>query len=158
MNPKELLIPIAALAVSATGVSAVNGDVRAQAVLTDDQISAFETAQELRSEGDKDAARAIINQAGLDSATLESVRQAMHAHKDALRTAIDAAVEQNDYPAFKEAIVGSPLADIITTQKEFQLFSEAHTLRKQGDSETSQQIMDDLGLKPHHAQGLALNV
>lgn len=148
MNAKALLIPIAALALSATGVSAFNGDVLEKAGLTNDQISAFETAHELRKEGDKDGARSILEKAGIDIETMESVRKAMHEHKDAMRTAIDLAVENNDYESFLKAIEGSPMADIVNTEEDFKMFAEAHQLRADGDMEAAKEIMDELGFQP----------
>ena len=154
MNAKTLLIPIAAFAVTVTGASAFNGEVLKEAGLNDDQISAFEEARELRKEGDKEGARDIIIEAGIDQDTMESVREAMKAHRDEMRSAIDTAVANNDYEAFLTAIADSPLADIITSEEDFKLFSEAHELKEAGDREGAHAIMEELGFeKPmfgHH--------
>jgi tetratricopeptide (TPR) repeat protein len=145
MEAKALLIPLAAFALSATGVSAFNSDVLQKAGLTQEQISAFEQAHELRRDGDKDAAREVLQEAGIDLQTMESVREAIHKYKEAVRSAVDEAVENNDYEAFKIAIEDSPLADIITTQEDFELFSEAHKLHEEGEHQAAHEIMEDLG-------------
>lgn len=142
---KALLIPIAAFAVTVTGASAFNSDVLERAGLDDDKISAFEQAHELRDKGDRDGARNILMEAGIDIDTMKSVREAMHEHHEAMRTAIDEAVEDGDYDAFKEAIQGSPLEDIVTSEDDFNQFSEAHQLREEGDREAAREIMEDLG-------------
>jgi len=148
MEAKALLIPLAAFALSATGVSAFNSEVLEKAGLNEDQISAFEEAHELRKEGNKDAARTVLENAGIDLHTMEALREAMHEHKQAMHSAIDEAVDDNNYEAFKEAIAGSPLADIITTQADFELFSEAHKLHEEGKHQEAKEIMEELGMHP----------
>lgn len=145
---KALLIPLAAFAVTVTGASAFNSDVLMKAGLTEEQISAFEEAHELRKDGDKEGARNLIAEAGIDIDTLSSVREAMHEHKKEMHTAIDEAVEAGNYEAFLVAIEGSPLADIITSEEDFNLFVEAHELRESGDKEAAHEIMEDLGFEP----------
>jgi uncharacterized protein YgbK (DUF1537 family) len=144
---KALLIPVAAFAVTVTGASAFNSEVLERAGLNDTQISAFEEAHELRIEGDREAAREVIVDAGIDQDTLESVREAMKEHRQETRTAISEAVEDEDYDAFQEAIEGTPLADLITSEDDFELFVEAHELREAGDKEAAKEIMEDLGFE-----------
>lgn len=146
MEAKALLIPLAAFALSATGVSAFNSEVLQRAGLSQQQISAFEEAHELRMEGDKEAAREVLQEAGIDLQTMESVREAMHAYKEAQRTAIDDAVENNDFEAFKKAIEGSPLVDIIITQEDFEIFRDAHRLHAEGDHKAAMAAMEELGV------------
>lgn len=166
MQAKTLLIPLAAFALTATTASAFNSEVLQRAGLTEVQIEAFETAHELRKEGDNDRARTVLAKAGIDIKTMESVREAMHEYKDAMRTAIDDAVRNNDYDAFKQAIEGSPLADIITRKEDFALFKEAHDLREAGEIAQAREIMEELGMEhgplvhhfmhhPHHMHGFS---
>lgn len=148
MYAKALLIPIAAFALSASSVSAFNTDILEEAGLNQRQIQAFSSAYDLRKEGDLTAARNILKDAGIDLEAMEAVRAAIHKHKEAMRTAIDEAIEADDYAAFKKAIEGSPLSDIVTTEDDFKLFAEAHSLREEGDYRASKKILDDLGLDP----------
>ncbi|OGG41791.1 hypothetical protein A2837_01085 [Candidatus Kaiserbacteria bacterium RIFCSPHIGHO2_01_FULL_46_22] len=143
MNLRSVLIPVAAFAVTVTGASAFNSELLQKAGLTEDQISAFEEAKELREAGDLDAARDVLEEAGVDEGVMERLRDTMHGHHKALR----AAIEDNDYEAFREAIEGSPLADIINTEEEFERFVEAHNLIKNGDKESAKEIFDDLGIE-----------
>jgi len=155
---KALLIPIAAFAVTVTGASAFNSEVLENAGLNDDQISAFEQAHELRKDGEREAARDIIADAGIDTDTLHEVREAMKEHRESMRTAVDQAVEGSDYNAFLEAIEGSPLVDIITSEDDFELFVEAHGLREAGDKEAAREIMEDLGFEGKmHGKGHGMN-
>lgn len=155
MKAKSILIPLAAFALTVTTAQAFNSEVLVRAGLTDEQIEAFEEARELREEGDRDGARDVLVEAGVDEETLRKVHDAMHEYRDERRTAIDEAVENNDYEAFKEAITGSPLADIITSETDFEKFSEAHQLRQEGDNEAARDIMDELGFEPpRHGDGM----
>ncbi len=148
MEAKSLLIPLAAFALSATGVSAFNSDVLEKAGLTEKQIAAFEEARELREDGDIEGARDVLIEAGINLPVMESVREAMHEKMLSQRTALDAAIDTDNYQAFKEAIEGSPLADIVTSEDDFQQFSEAHRLHKKGKHEEARMIMEELGF-PH---------
>ncbi|MAZ66165.1 MAG: hypothetical protein CMF25_03565 [Kangiellaceae bacterium] len=145
---KALLIPIAAFAVTVTGASAFNSEVLVKAGLNTDQVAAFERAHELRMEGDKEAARELIMGAGIDMETMHSIRDAMHEHQQEMRSVIDDAVEARDYAAFIEAVEGSPVADIVTSEDDFKRFVQAHELRAEGDKEAAQAIMNDLGFEP----------
>lgn len=126
MNPKALLIPIAAFALSATSVSADNTSLLQRAGLSNRQIQAFQIARRVQEDGDKNKARSILENAGIDIAVIESVRDAASQEKLAMEDAIATAIKSNDYQAFKAAISGSPLADIVNTESEFRLFAEAH--------------------------------
>lgn len=145
---KALLIPVAAFAVTVTGAQAFNSEVLEKAGLTETQISAFEQAHELRKEGDKEAARDVIAEAGIDLDTMHAVREAMHEHRHEMRDAMHEAIENNDYGAFLEAIADSPLADIVTSEEDFDLFVEAHNLRQEGEHEAAREIMEELGFEP----------
>ena len=143
---KALLIPVAAFAVTMTGMTALSRDVLASAGLNDDQLSAFQTARDLRLQGDREAARDTLVGAGIDDRTIQAVRDAMQAYRGSHPDAIEMAVQNDDYAAFQAAIAGSPLADLITTQDEFARFGEAIRLRNAGDSATADDIFADLGL------------
>lgn len=142
MNAKALLIPIAAFAVTVTGAQAFNSEVLERAGLNDTQIEAFEEARELRENGDHDGARDVLVDAGVDADTMSAIREVMHAERDAMHVAMEAALEDDDYDAFKEAVEGSPLADIITSEADFELFKEAHEHR-----EAARDIMEELGFE-----------
>lgn len=74
------------------------------------------------------------------------LRQARH---EALRVAIT----NNDYEAFKNAIVDTPLADKVSTEN-FAKFVEAHRLHEAGDHDGAKAIMDELGIKGLHKKGM----
>ena len=152
MRGKALLIPLAAFAVTVGTAQAFNPEVLERAGLSNEQISAFEEAHELRKAGDRDAARDVIAEAGIDEEVMENIREAMKEWRADHREAIKEAVENEDYEAFLAAVEGSPLADIITTEADFALFVEAHELRESGDREGAKAIFDELGIekKRHH--------
>lgn len=145
MQSKSLLIAIAAFAVTATGVQAYGGmKVLERAGLSEEQISAFETARELRESGDFEGARDALLDAGVDEETLRSVHEASKEMRDAMHQAL----EDGDYEAFKAAVEGSPLAEVIDTEADFQKFIEAHELRKEGKWNEAKEILDELGVEP----------
>lgn len=145
MYAKSLLIPIAAFALSATGVSAFNPDVLQNVGLSDDQISAFEDARGLRQEGQLEKARDVLKNAGITVETMERMRKAIQKQRETIRTAIDQTVETDNYLAFKEAVVNLPLYDIITSKEDFELFKQAHELHRQGENTQTYTILDELG-------------
>lgn len=145
MQSKSLLIAIAALAVTATGVHAhAGGTLLYRAQLSEDQRAAIQEAAQLRAEGNITAARDVLVEAGIDESALSALRRA----KQESHRAIHAAVEANDYQAFTLAIAGTPLADVITSEEDFAIFKEAHDLRQAGSREEAAQLYNELGVSP----------
>ena len=87
VQSKSILIAIAALALTATGAQAFSGDALVEAGLTDSQLAAFEVARELRAEGDTDAARDVLVEAGIDEKVLEQVRSALSSKRPTVTAA-----------------------------------------------------------------------
>ncbi|MEK7638693.1 MAG: hypothetical protein AAB388_00885 [Patescibacteria group bacterium] len=145
MQSKSLLIAIAALALTATGVQAYGGkDLLRRAGLSEAEQVAFEEARQLREDGDYTAARGVLEEAGVTEETLEAIRKAA---RDA-RQEMHMAVLAGDFAAFKRAIVDTPLEDLITTEADFQAFVEAHELKNAGKLDEAQSVLDDLGIQP----------
>jgi hypothetical protein len=142
---KTILIPLAAFAVTVTGASAFNSDMLKRAGLNDEQIAAFEEAKELKESGDKEKARDVLVAAGVDEDVIKQVREAMREHADAIR----AAIENNDYEDFRDAVEDSPLAEIISNEDDFDKLVEAHEFMKSGDREAAQDIFEELGFPQH---------
>lgn len=146
---KNILIPVAAFAVTVTGASAFTGGDWAEKLdidLTDAQLSALEQAKEVREES-REEAKQILEDAGLDEETMQSIREAMHEAREENRAEVKAAIEAGDYEAFKTAIEDSPLAEKITSEADFEKFAEAHELMEAGDREAAKEIMDELGIE-----------
>ena len=158
MNSKSLLIAIAAFAVTATGAQAFVGtNYLVQAGLSQTQVEAFTQARELRLKGKSEEARDLLLEAGLDEDAMDSIRAAARA----AHVAVQAAIENEDFAAFRTATEGTPLYDIITTEADFKLFVEAHDLRTEGKYEEAREIFDELGVpardkKGHHGRGMMM--
>jgi DNA-binding transcriptional MerR regulator len=147
---KKIMIPVAAFAVTATAVSAFNGDVLRQldTDLTETQISTLEKVSALRQNGaSRDEIKNALSEAGIDHDTMKEIRTAMHDQREKMHDAIESALETKDYEAFMLAVVGSPLAEIITSKEAFDKITEAHALKESGDHEAARAIMDELGMK-----------
>jgi len=147
MNSKSLLIAIAAFAVTATGAQAYVGNkTLTRAGLTAEQITALDEARSLRAEGEVEKARNVLVEAGVDEEALAAIREAAREAREAMHAAVDA----GDFAAFREAVVDTPLADVITTEADFELFREAHELRAAGNHDEAHEIMRELGVPPHN--------
>ena len=145
MKSKPFLIAIAAFAVTATGVQAFgNSQMLERAGLSEKQISAFESAREKRESGDFAGARDVLVEAGVDEKVLQSVHKVMHENRDAMLQALEA----GDYSAFKIAVAGTPLADVIDTEEDFKQFAKAHSLKQEGKWNEAKVILDELGVEP----------
>lgn len=150
MQSKSLLIALAAFAVTATGVQAydVSNKYLNQAGITADQVQALSQARDLRRKGEKDKARDLLVEAGVTEDTINALRKASKSAK----SDIENAVQKNDFTAFRQAVLGTPLYDIVNTEADFALFREAHALRAEGKHQEARDVMKDLGLKHqnHH--------
>ncbi len=144
-STKALLIPIAAFAVTVTGVSAFSPDMLERANLSEEQRSAFEQAYELRKEGNKEGARDVLAQAGVDMEAVKEVHQAIKGKRQEMHEAIEDAMKDGDYEAFLQAVADSPMLEKIDTPEEFDQFTKAYKLKELGDMEGARAIMADLG-------------
>jgi hypothetical protein len=159
MKSKPFLIAVAAFALTATGVQAF-GDAQMlqRAGLSQAQISAFEVAREKREAGDLDGARDVLVEAGVDEDVLQSVHKIAHES----RAAMHKALTEQDYEAFKVAVAGTPLAETIDSEADFEKFAEAHALKEAGKWDEAKVILDELGVTPparggmmgHHGRGM----
>ncbi len=149
MHSKSLLIAIAAFAVTATGAQAFVGSrYLSESGLSETQVEALREAQDLRKEGKSDEAKELLVEAGIDEGAMESLREAMHMARQAMHDALAA----GDYDAFKIAVEGSPLADIVTSEKDFEEFAKAHELKKEGKYTEAKEILTELGI-PERGEG-----
>ena len=149
MQSKSLLIAIAAFAVTATGAQAFVGTQNySQLGLSTQQVQAFTQARDLRRKGEVEKARDVLLEAGVTEDTLATLRSATHGPHQAVHEAVLA----NDFEAFKLAIVGTPLADIVTTEADFAEFKKAHDLKTLGKMSEAKVILDELGV-PHKGMG-----
>ena len=153
---KQIMIPMAAFAVTVTGVSAFNPDVleKIEVDITDTQVAALEEAHELRQAGaDEDEIRAVLEEAGVDRETLQEVRAAVKEVRKEARAAIEVTLEAEDYDAFLEAADGTKLADAVTSETDFELLVEAYELKESGDKAGAAEIMAELGVEKHDKRG-----
>lgn len=149
------MVPVAAFAVTATGVSAFNGDVleKINVNLTTSQIEALEESHELRQAGAFDEARAVIEAADIDRDTMHEIRSAFHQYKMELRDGIKAALEEDDYEAFAALVADTPLGEKITSEAQFEQFKQAHLLMEDGEFAAAKEIFTELGIERHGKGG-----
>lgn len=146
----NILIPLAAFAVSVTGAATLSPDLMRRAGLNEEQIAAFEEARELKKAGDFDKARDVLISAKIDEDVLEQLREAIKERRQDHDIAIKAAIEAKDYESFKAAADGSPLGEIIDSKAEFERFIAAHALMRSGDKDEAKEIFKELGLDWGH--------
>ncbi|MAZ56700.1 hypothetical protein CL653_02835 [bacterium] len=146
------MIPAAAFIVTATGVSAFNTDLldKIDIDLTEEQISTLEELHENKPES-REEAKEKLEAVGLTKEIMHELHGAVHeAHKEQ-HEAIKATIASRDYEAFKEVANGSPIAEMISTETEFNLLADAHEHMQSGDREEAREIFDELDIKgPGH--------
>ena len=121
---KQIMIPVAAFAVTVTGASAFNGDMLEQidVDLTASQVSALEEAHTLRVDGaDREEVKTFLEENDLDEETMKEIKTAVREVKDAQREAVHTAIENADYDAFMVAIADTPLAESISSEADFEI-------------------------------------
>ena len=124
---KSLLIAVAALAVTTTGAYAHSG-LLSRLELSEEQRAALQVAHELRQDGDLDAARDILLQAGFDEETLEQMRERKEARHERM------------LERFEDEL----------TDEQFQALQVAHTAN---DKETAWAILEEAGLEERAHRG-----
>lgn len=149
---KQIMIPLAAFAVTVTAASAFTGSDWMQNLdvdLTDAQISALEEAHEIRQTA-AEQAQEVLEEAGVDEELMKEIHEAHRENQRANHEAIKTAINNKDYNAFITAIADTPMSEVIDTEAEFEKIKEAHNLRETGDFEAAQSIMSELGLEGPH--------
>ncbi len=152
---KQILIPVAALAITATSVSAFSDTnllSKLSINLTDTEKAALEEAREIRDTARKEADQ-VLEDAGITNERMEEIHDAMHEAREKEHEAIKAAIAANDFEAYKTAVANSPIADTIDTEAKFAKLVEAHKLIESGDKDGAHAIMDELGMKAPKAGG-----
>ena len=153
---KEIMIPVAAFAVTVTGASAFNSDMleKIDVDLSASQISALEEVHELRESGaDRDEVKTFLEEAGLDEDTMKEIKTATRELREENREAIGLALENDDYEAFVSAIEDTPLAEAINSESDFETFKEAQDLRDSGEHEAARELMEELGVERPEGHG-----
>ena len=99
---KSLLIAVAALAVTTTGAYAHSG-LLSRLELSEEQRAALQVAHELRQDGDLDAARDILLQAGFDEETLEQMRERKEARHERMLERFEDELSDEQFDALQVA-------------------------------------------------------
>lgn len=126
IQSKALLIAIAAFAVTATGAYAHGGErLLERADISEEQRQALEEAHQLRLDGDFEAARDRLVEAGVDEETLRSLHRAAHQHK-------------HHQAHWKDELTDEQLEAL-------------QAARQANDKETARAILEEAGIeRPHH--------
>lgn len=145
---KYIIAPVALFLVATSAAFAFNGtDWSSLGLnLSDSQISALDKAQSIRQKADEEA-KTVLQNAGIDEDTMRQIHDAQRSAMQKNHEAVESAVESGDYNAFVAAVAGTPLADKITSEADFNKFVEAHNLRKSGDTAGAEKIMSELGIE-----------
>jgi hypothetical protein len=132
---KQILIPVAAFAITVTAASAFDGGwgKNVNRDLSDTEI----------------AVRGDVNMRKQYQENRQMVREERRAHREVVRTALEA----GDYDAFMKAVVGGPLEGVITSEDEFETYLEAHQLRQAGDFEGAAALWGELGIERLQGMG-----
>ena len=149
------MIAIAAFAVTASSVQAFNDNVVRKAGLSEDQVAAFAVARELSREGDILHARDILLDAGIDEATIDKLRRALHEYRQQHPQSVAVAKQARTFADFQVAVADTPLADIVLDETTF-LSYKNHQAKRQMDR--SYRIVDHQTNQLDAAQAAAFQV
>ena len=148
MQSKSLLIAIAAFALTTSGALAYSGNsVLERADISVEQKVAITRARELKEEGNLLAARDSLVQAGVD----EDVLKKLHEAKHQVEREMQAALIAGDYESFMETIADTPLADIVTSEADFEQFRSAQAMKDEGDFSSAREKFAELGVSTKHS-------
>jgi hypothetical protein len=114
-------------------------DMAAFSSFTSDQQAAIQEAQTIRQDAEEEA-QAVLDAAGISQ---DELRDALQAYGEKQHEALTAALEDNDYDAYKALIANSPDADALTTDIFAQLV-EIHQLEEGGDREGAMELRKEL--------------
>lgn len=148
MNTKRYAIPALVLGVALLGggtaayAAFTPGTLPTEALssFTADQQAAIKKAHTIRSAAEVEAT-AVLKAAGVSK---DALHTAMKSFRDAGREKVDAALDANDYAAFKTAVAGSPMADTVT-QDIFNTLVQIRALEKSGDHAGAMVLHKELG-------------
>ena len=147
LTHKKFVVPALVLGLAliggGTAFAASNGfDTSKLTGFTDAQKAAITQAFQMRKDAD-DKAKSVLESAGVDE---KALHEQMRTQMDAKHTAIDAALDANDYAAFQAAVAGSPMEGKVTTDT-FSKLVEICKLQKSGDHEGAMKLSKDLGIR-----------
>ena len=146
---KQLFIPVALFALSATGASAYSGTSMVESLdlgLSQTQVSALQEAREVRSTSRVEAKK-ILQDAGITKTKMKEIRKAVRTEVKAHFSAVKTAVTNNDYNAFKTAVAGTKMAEKVASEADFAKLVQAQALFKSGDKEGAKKLMNELGFE-----------
>ena len=102
--------------------------------------------------GRDDVKAALCDKLGLpEDASREEIRDAMKAHRDEMKTALDAAIDSGDYAAWSALMADTPRGEDLLdkiTEDNFPKYAEARIKMREAKA-----IMDELGLSHGPGQG-----
>ena len=108
--------------------------------ITDEDKEVLEAARALHEEGDKEGARALLDDAGIETPR-HAVRMEVREEKQEVRDAI----KNGDYQAFMDAVTGGPI-DVQLSEDQFNGLSEIRDLREDGNYEEARELAEELDL------------
>ena len=153
---KQIIIPMAAFAITVSGASAFTGSnwtSKLEVDLSAEQVSALKAAEEIRQSAEEEAKQVLVD-AGLDEKKMKAIHDAMREIQKANYEAMEKALEAEDYDAWLEAAAEIPLSEKIASEADFSKLAEAHALREVGDREAADALMSELGLEGDYGMGM----
>lgn len=104
-----------------------------------DEQAAIQQAQEIRSSAEAEA-QAVLDAAGV---TEDALHTAMTSFREEQRTALNEALDNNDYDAYKALVANNPNADELT-QDIFTKLVDIRELEQSGDREGAMELRQEL--------------
>lgn len=111
-----------------------------RAELSEEDKETLQEAHELRKEGDHDAAKELLDDAGITPP-----RAAVRAEFKEERAEVRDAIKSGDYDAFLDATADGPV-DVQLTEEQFDGLAEIQDLREEGNYEEARALAEELEL------------
>lgn len=113
---------------------------KAEELVSEEKFSILVEAKKLRDAGDIDAARALVEDAGIK---IPGHKKEMKEHRQKVREAVEA----NNYNAWAKLMSDHPGAEAFVTQETFENLVKVHKLKESGDKEGARELAKELGVK-----------
>jgi len=117
------------------------------------QMMQSEDIQQALENQDYEAFKAAVSEEAQNRVTEEMFAQMTERYQN--RQTIREALENGDYQAWKNAVEAArpPSITDVVTEENFNRYMEMHNARQNGDSETANQIAEELGIQPRSKGG-----
>lgn len=112
---------------------------KAEEFVNEETFAVLQEAHALKEAGDREGARALLEEAGIQHPGKHRGGENREAMKNA--------IESGDYQAWAELLADKPNAEEFVNEETFAALQEAHALNEAGDREGAKALLEEAGIK-----------